>query len=53
MTTEEKDALVEEFLNLYGDTLPNPDHLPLQFNYLWKIFLYNKSLNLLESSEPK
>lgn len=37
------DELINEFLEQYGDRLPNPDHYPLQVKYLFKLFLYYKN----------
>jgi len=39
MTIEEK---IEEFLEMYGDKLPNPEHCPKEFEYYVRIYKYYK-----------
>lgn len=34
--------LIKEFLEEYGDRLPNPDHYPNIVKYLFKLFVYYK-----------
>jgi hypothetical protein len=41
MTVEEQ---IEEFLEMYGDRLPNPDHCPKEFAYYVMLYKYSKSL---------
>ena len=41
MTVEEQ---IEEFLRMYGDRLPNPEHCPREFEYYVKLYKYVKGL---------
>ena len=41
MTVEEQ---IEEFLKMYGDRLPNPEHCPIEFEHYVKLYKYYKGL---------
>jgi hypothetical protein len=41
MTVEEQ---IEEFLKMYGNRLPNPEHCPKEFEYYVKLYKYVKGL---------
>jgi hypothetical protein len=41
MTVDEQ---IEEFLRIYGDRLPNPEHCPKEFEYYVKLYKYCKGL---------
>ena len=41
MTVDEQ---IEEFLKMYGDRLPNPEHCPKEFEYYVKLYKYVKEL---------
>jgi hypothetical protein len=41
MTVEEH---IKEFLEIYGDRLPNPEHCPIEFEYYVKLYKYVKEL---------
>jgi hypothetical protein len=39
MTEEEQNEVIARMLQHYGENLPNPEHQPIVFNYLSKIYL--------------
>jgi hypothetical protein len=41
MTVDEQ---IEEFLEMYGDRLPNPEHCPKEFAYYVMLYKYSKGL---------
>jgi len=41
MTVEEQ---IEEFLKMYGDRLPNPEHCPKEFEYYVRLYKYVKGV---------
>ena len=41
MTVDEQ---IEEFLEMYGDRLPNPEHCPKEFAYYVMLYKYGKGL---------
>jgi hypothetical protein len=41
MTVEEQ---IEEFLQMYGDRLPNPEHCPKEFAYYVMLYKHVKGL---------
>jgi hypothetical protein len=42
MTVEEQ---MKEFLEMYGDILPDPDHCPKEYEYYVKLYKYIKELD--------
>ena len=40
--SELTEELYKEFLDFYGAKVPNPEHNPIQFEFLIKTFLYYK-----------
>jgi hypothetical protein len=44
MTEEQILNVYQELVRIYGDTLPNFEHEPIQFAYLLKLHLYTKRL---------
>lgn len=40
MTAEEMQKIGEKLLEMYGDSLPDPIHEPMQFAYVLKLFMY-------------
>lgn len=43
MDESEKQKILDEFLEMYGDSVPNPDHYPRIFTTMFKHFMYNRS----------
>ena len=41
-TMDEIEKIGKEFVKWYGKSLPNPEHEPKQFEYLFKIFMYSR-----------
>ncbi len=42
MTQPEIELIIEEMLEYFGGTLPDPEHCPKQFAYYVKLFYYYK-----------
>jgi hypothetical protein len=34
-----------ELIEMFGDKLPDPDHCPKEFEYYFRLYLYEKKLN--------
>lgn len=43
MSVEEK---IEEFYNMYGSRLPNPENCPMEFEYYVRLYKFVKNLVL-------
>jgi hypothetical protein len=42
MTDEQLEKIMADLIEIYGDELPNPDHQPMVFSYLLKLYMkYN------------
>jgi hypothetical protein len=39
MTEEQLEKIMNGLIRIYGDTLPNPDHQPILFSYLLKLYM--------------
>jgi hypothetical protein len=39
MTDEQLEKIMEDLIRIYGDELPNPDHQPMVFSYLLKLYM--------------
>lgn len=39
------DQQVEEFIKMFGDSLPDPDHYPRTFAYFVRLYKFQKSLD--------
>jgi hypothetical protein len=42
MTQSQIEQIIEEMLEYFGGTLPDPEHCPKQFAYYVKLFYYYK-----------
>jgi hypothetical protein len=45
MTSEEISKVVEDMIEMFGDSLPDPEHCPRQFQYYIKLYFYEKFVN--------
>jgi hypothetical protein len=43
------DEDIEEFMEWYGKPLPDPEHCPRELMYLYKLFVYTKTLKQQEN----
>lgn len=50
MTNEEAEQHYQNLLEQYGDKLPSPEHEPLQFAYIMKLYKY---YNLTDKTSPR
>ena len=39
MTEEQLEKIMNGLIRIYGDALPNPDHQPILFSYLLKLYM--------------
>ena len=44
---------IEEFLEIYGDRMPNPENCPKEFNHLLRLYMYERSLLQNNNTENK
>ena len=39
MSNEQLEKIIKDLIRIYGDELPNPDHQPMVFSYLLKLYM--------------